>query len=157
MNWSLEAKQASAQYRYSSSVDLFGFPASFQGAIPSVQRNFAGRPASRIFSLHVSDRMSVGSSLFAEFGLRWDKQTHLPTENGENQVSPRLSLLYHLGQNTDLRASWGHYYQSQNLLQLQVEDGIAEFFPARFAGRRRFSPCQANAMPCGSEATRVWI
>ena len=131
MNWGFEAKRLSAAYRYSSSVDLFGFLASFEGAVPSVRRNITTFPKSSTYSLHFSDRVSFGSSMIAEVGFRWDKQTNLPTEEKENQISPRLSFLYRFGPNTDLRASWGHYFQSQGLLQLQVEDGLNEFFPAQ--------------------------
>lgn len=131
VNWGVEVRRLSADYRYASSVDLFGFLASYEGAVPSVQRSVAINPKSSNYSLHFSDRVSFGSSLAAEFGLRWDKQTNLPTENLENQISPRLSVLYRIGGNTDLRASWGHFFQSQGLLQLQVEDGVEEFFPAQ--------------------------
>lgn len=131
VNWGFEARKASASYRYSSSVDLFGFLASFKGAVPSVRRDITTFPKNTAYSLHISDRVSLGSSMIAEFGLRWDKQTNLPTENDENQISPRLSLLYPLGPNTDLRTSWGRYFQSQGMLQLQVEDGIEEIFPAQ--------------------------
>ena len=133
MNWGFEVERLSAAYRYASSVDLFGFSASFDGVSSSVRRNITMFPTSRTYSLHVSDRISFGSSAVAEFGLRWDKQTHLPTERNENQLSPRLSFLYQLGPRSNLRASWGRYFQSQGLLQLQVEDGVREFFPAQSA------------------------
>ena len=133
MNWGFEAEGLSAAYRYSSSVELYGFLASFEGVSSSVQREVVTFPTSRTYSLHVSDRVSFGSSAVAEFGLRWDKQTHLPTESGEHQISPRLSLLYQLGPRSNVRASWGRFFQSQGLLQLQVEDGVREFFPAQSA------------------------
>ena len=133
MNWGFEAEGLSAAYRYSSSVDLYGFLASFEGVSSSVRRDIVTFPTSRTYSLHVSDRMSFGSSAVAEFGLRWDKQTHLPTERGENQISPRLSFLYQLGPRSNVRASWGRFFQSQGLLQLQVEDGVQEFSPAQSA------------------------
>ncbi len=133
MNWGFEVERLSAAYRYASSVDLFGFSASFDGVSSSVRRNITMFPTSRTYSLHVSDRISFGSSAVAEFGLRWDKQTHLPTERYENQLSPRLSFLYQLGPRSNLRASWGRYFQSQGLLQFQVEDGVREFFPAQSA------------------------
>ena len=133
INWGFEAEGLSAAYRYASSVELYGFLASFDGVSPSVQRDIVMFPTSRAYSLHVSDRMSFGSSAVAEFGLRWDKQPHLPTERGEHQISPRLSFLYQLGPRSNLRASWGRFFQSQGLLQLQVEDGVREFFPAQSA------------------------
>ena len=133
MYWGFEAERLSAAYRYSSSVDLFGFLASFEGVSSYAQRDIVIFPTSRTYSLHASDRISFGSSAVAEFGLRWDKQTHLPTERGENQISPRFSFLYQLGPRSNVRASWGRFFQSQGLLQLQVEDGVREFLPAQSA------------------------
>jgi len=131
MSWGFELKRSSVDYAYSSSADWFGLFAAFEGASPPVPRNITASPDSNSYALFFSDRVSFGSRLVTEFGVRWDKQTYLPTENGEEQVSPRVSVLYQLGSNTDLRASWGHFYQSQGLLQLQVEDGVEEFFPAQ--------------------------
>ena len=64
-----------------------------------------------------------------ELGLRWDKQTYTNTGD-DSQLSPRVNALFNLSEQTDLRASWGYYYQPQRIHQLQVEDGIDHYFPA---------------------------
>ncbi len=64
-----------------------------------------------------------------ELGLRWDKQTYTDTGD-DSQLSPRVNALFDLSAQTDLRASWGYYYQPQGIHQLQVEDGIEHYFPA---------------------------
>jgi outer membrane cobalamin receptor len=46
-------------------------------------------------------------------------------------VSPRFSIVRGLSPGTDVRISWGRYYQSQGINELQVEDGIERFFPAQ--------------------------
>ncbi|WP_428102119.1 TonB-dependent receptor domain-containing protein [Candidatus Rariloculus sp.] len=61
------------------------------------------------------------------------KQTYLPVSAGDDQLSPRLSVLFRVGARTDLRASWGRFFQSQDILDLQVEDGVERFFPAQLA------------------------
>ena len=38
-----------------------------------------------------------------------------------------------MGENTDLRFSWGRFFQSQGIHQLQIEDGETRFFPAQRA------------------------
>ena len=38
-----------------------------------------------------------------------------------------------LGPNTELRLSWGRYHQSQGINELQIEDGITNFWPAQKA------------------------
>ena len=67
-----------------------------------------------------------------EFGLRWDDQTYTELPFG-SQLSPRFSVLQALNQRTELRFSWGRYYQSQGIHELQIEDGVTSFFPAQQA------------------------
>ncbi|MGH2652166.1 MAG: TonB-dependent receptor domain-containing protein, partial [Actinomycetota bacterium] len=50
-----------------------------------------------------------------------------------SQVSPRLSVVRGLGPSSRIRASWGRYYQSQGIHELQVEDGVADFLPTQLA------------------------
>jgi hypothetical protein len=52
---------------------------------------------------------------------------------GAEQVVPRTGLLYRLDGQTDLRASYGRFFQSQSLAELQIEDGYVEFAPAQQA------------------------
>jgi hypothetical protein len=42
-------------------------------------------------------------------------------------------LLYRVGGKTDLRLSYGRYHQSENLADLQIEDGVLDFAPAQRA------------------------
>jgi len=67
--------------------------------------------------------------LIIEIGLRWDRQTWI----GEHQLSPRVNLMYALNDRSIFRAAWGRFHQSQRLNELQVEDGVDEFFPAQLA------------------------
>jgi len=133
LSWGIDLRQLSASFAYSSAAQLNGFSAAFEDVPPSTARDIATSPDGQAYGLFVSDRWTIGERLTAEAGLRWDKQTYLPTENGESQLSPRLSVLYEIAPRTDVRASWGKYYQSQGLLQLQIEDGIDRYFPAQFS------------------------
>ena len=45
----------------------------------------------------------------------------------------RTWLQIRFGENTELRLSWGRYHQSQEINELQVEDGITRFWPAQRA------------------------
>jgi outer membrane receptor protein involved in Fe transport len=80
--------------------------------------------------LYVSDRFQLTARTRAELGLRWDKQTYLGPVD-DDQFSPRASLFHEIGDRTELRLSWGRYHQSQGIQELQVEDGVARFFPAQ--------------------------
>jgi hypothetical protein len=42
-------------------------------------------------------------------------------------------VLYSLGADTHVRASWGRFYQAQGINELQVEDGVDRFYPVQFA------------------------
>jgi hypothetical protein len=44
-----------------------------------------------------------------------------------------MNLRYDPGERTQLRASWGRFYQAQGINELQVEDGIETFYPAQRA------------------------
>jgi hypothetical protein len=85
----------------------------------------------------VSDRWRITDRLIADLGLRWDEQTYLP--GGNEQVGPRVSLLYRLDGQTDLRVAYGEFFQSQGLANLQIEDGVLEFAPAQHASSTVFS------------------
>jgi len=126
-----EIESGDAQYAYASAVDLRGVLATLE---PSPSRAFAAAPAPRgdTYAAYVSDRWRITERLIADIGLRWDEQTYLPP-GGAEQVVPRTSLLYRLDGQTDLRASYGRFFQSQTLTELQIEDGVTEFAPAQQA------------------------
>lgn len=86
-------------------------------------------PSGTSYSLYAADRLQLGEPLIVELGLRWDRQTWI----GDHQLSPRVNLRYALGDATALRAAWGRFHQSQRLNELQVEDGVEEFYPAQLA------------------------
>ncbi len=67
-----------------------------------------------------------------EAGLRVDTQTYDGSGDAE-QWGPRASVLYQPRSGTRLRASWGRFYQSQGINELQVEDGVTRFYPAQHA------------------------
>lgn len=70
-----------------------------------------------------------------ELGLRWDQQTYTDLQD-ESQLSPRVNALFNLGNNTSLRLGWGYFYQPQGVHELQVEDGVTDFFPAEESEHR---------------------
>jgi outer membrane receptor protein involved in Fe transport len=81
------------------------------------------------YGAYVNFRFDVVPSLTAEAGIRWDKET-LSADN-DSQFSPRLGLLYRLGESTRLRASWGRFFQAQYINELQISDGVTEYFPSQ--------------------------
>ena len=116
-------------YDYSSAGQLRGVLGTLRPAA-LLARTERLAPEGSSYSVYVSDRVRLTERLIADFGLRWDKQTYLPPEDDE-QYSPRSNFLYRLGSRTDLRMSFGRFFQAERIIDLQVEDGIVDFAPAQ--------------------------
>ncbi len=89
-------------------------------------------PSGGSYSFYFSDRWKVSPRTIFEWGLRWDDQTYTDLAS-DSQLSPRVSLLYGITPMTEFRFSWGRYHQSQGVNDLQIEDGITNFWPAQQA------------------------
>lgn len=76
--------------------------------------------------VYLSDRLRLSDKVTAELGLRYDE--HSVTR--DRDLSPRFNLVAAVGRSTTLRAAWGHYFQSQRIYELLVEDGETDFFPS---------------------------
>lgn len=121
--WGAEARSYDVGYDYTNDFAIDG---TFgKAGLTRFVNSFSGEH----YSAYAADRFRVGSSLVLEVGGRYDHQTL----TDEDQVSPRVNLVYDLGRGGTLRAAWGHYYQSQRPNELQVEDGETNFFPAERA------------------------
>jgi outer membrane receptor protein involved in Fe transport len=131
--WSfgVELEQREARYAYASLADRRGLLATLGGTAPPV-RTLAVAASGDGYGAYVEDRVRITERLIADFGLRWDRQTYLPP-GADSQFSPRLSMLYRLGSKTELRISHGRFFQAEGLLDLQIEDGVSEFWPAQRA------------------------
>jgi len=132
LQWGLHLRSGRAEYAYRNSAEYFGLEALIEpGGGPSASA-VATSPEGTSYALYVADRWKLSANTSVEWGLRWDDQTYTDT-SADTQLSPRFSVLRSLGQRTELRLSWGRYYQAQEINELQVEDGIAQFWPAQRA------------------------
>ncbi|NND45893.1 MAG: TonB-dependent receptor [Xanthomonadales bacterium] len=131
LSWGLELRDTDARYRYQSQAEYNGFYLAYPGVNESLARYIDAAPSGQAWSLYLSDRWQARPSLALDAGLRWDQQTWV--EGDDAQFSPRLSVLWSPRADTDLRLTWGRYYQSQQIQQLQVEDGVDRFYPAQRA------------------------
>ncbi len=128
----LDAAWRVAEYDYAStfqSVAGFPFPNSSAEAIV---RDSQVQPEGAQTGAFLAARWRVTDALTGEVGLRWDNQTY-DEADGATQLSPRVNLLYDVSAQTQVRASWGRFFQAQGINELQVEDGIDTFFPAQRA------------------------
>jgi len=94
--------------------------------------DLSASPDGGSYSFYVSDRWKLWPRTVLEWGLRWDDQTYTDL-SGDSQLSPRFSLLHGITPATEFRLSWGRYYQAQGANELQIEDGITNFWPAQQA------------------------
>ncbi len=132
VQWGLLVKYAEAEYDYSNSVEYGGLQALYQDQPETSSLDLTATPSGAAYALYFSDRWRVSDKSIVEWGLRWDDQTYTELSS-DAQLSPRLAWLRKLGPDTELRLSWGRYHQSQEINELQIEDGIANFWPAQRA------------------------
>lgn len=127
-----EVRRLWGQYNYRNALQIepdFPFPGS-----PGSDSTRAASPKPEGFesSAYWDGRKDLGRRWTVQAGLRVDTQTYDGSDDGE-QWSPRLSVLYRLGPATNIRASWGRFFQSQGINELQVEDGVDHFHRAQHA------------------------
>jgi outer membrane receptor protein involved in Fe transport len=80
-------------------------------------------PEGHEVSAYLAARLRPIDRLTTEVGVRYDDISH----TGDQDVAPRLLAAFDLSDRTTLRASWGRYYQSHGLHELQVGDGATDF------------------------------
>ncbi len=132
VQWGFQAEHSEARYNYVSQAQYFGLPALYENVNDSFSRDLNAAPIGNNFAVYISDRWKFGRSTIIELGLRWDNQSYTGLIS-DSQLSPRLSVLHALSPATELRFSWGRYHQSQGIHELQIEDGVTDFYPAQRA------------------------
>ena len=86
-------------------------------------------PGGTHFGGYVQQQLPIGEKLRMDAGLRFDAVSW----TGDRYVSPRISMAYALTPHTRLTGSTGRFFQSQQLHQLDVQDGDSEFHAAEIA------------------------
>ena len=132
LQWGFAFEHHKARYAYKGNAEYFGLRAVFENVPSTINRDLTAAPSGLSYALYMSDKWKVAAGTILQFGLRWDDQTYTGLPSG-SQLSPRFSILHALSPKTDLRFSWGRYYQSQGIHELQIEDGVTNFFPAQQA------------------------
>jgi hypothetical protein len=132
LTWGFEVQDIHGSYAYSSTAQFFGVLSALASLDAAGTRDFLLEPSGKGLGAYASDRLRIGPRLIADLGLRWDRQTYL-RRGDDGQISPRMSLLFRLDGKTDLRFSYGTFFQAQQLLDLQIEDGMLQFAPKQSA------------------------
>ena len=130
--WGISATTGKADYVYAGAAQYFELQAAYENAPQSISRSLTASPKGGSYAIYVSDRWQLSNKSIVEWGLRWDDQTYTDLSS-DSQLSPRLNVLYRLGEKSELRFSVGRYFQSQPIQSLQIEDGVANYWPAQRA------------------------
>jgi outer membrane cobalamin receptor len=120
------------RYDYRSDLRFeagFPFPSSPAQAL---HRNTSPKPDGFESGAWWDSRIQLDDRWTVQAGLRIDTQTYDGSGDDE-QIAPRLNVLYALNDATRIRTTWGRFYQSQAINELQVEDGIDRFYGAQHA------------------------
>ena len=132
IQWGIEAGYSEAEYDYRNEAEYFELQAIFEDQPEMISNAFVAEPNGGSYAVYFSDRWKVAPNTVLEWGLRWDDQTYNDLSS-DSQLSPRFNLMQFIGPQTELRLSWGRYHQSQAINELQIEDGITNFWPAQRA------------------------
>lgn len=85
-------------------------------------------------SVYLAARLRPIDAFTAEIGVRYDHVSHTT----ESDWSPRVLAALEVSPVTNLRMSWGRYYQSHGIHELQVGDGERSFYPSDLATQLAF-------------------
>ncbi|MEO7174781.1 MAG: TonB-dependent receptor [Saprospiraceae bacterium] len=127
--WGGEFKELSADYHYQNSIHELRADSSEQLYYFDQMLNINMNPKGEQFGGYLTAKFEILSHLFAETGLRYDHTTY----TGDKNWSPRASLVYAFTKTTFLRAGWGHYYQTQFINSINVNNGETVFHKAALA------------------------
>ena len=132
LRFGVDIKDLDAEYRFTS---VRAIEPPFDGILdnrPFTAFDFDLDPAGAQYAAYTELRWRFSDAWTVDLGLRWDQQNYTTAED-DKQYSPRAGILYTPGDNTEIRFGWGQYYQAQEINELQVSDGVADFFPAQHA------------------------
>ena len=136
-SWNLQAGEHSLKAgfelrRFEAEYDYDSFRA-FESPLAGLRSEprdgfflFRGKLADDYLGAYLSDRLSPIKPLTLELGVRFDRHTL----TGDSLWSPRASLAWGLGRSSVVRLGWGHYFQSQRVYELMVEDADTRLYPA---------------------------
>lgn len=128
----IEFKALDASYDY---TNLFSTDARLEGDLLIVDYDstqVALDPSGTEFGVYASHRFRPVKPLTVEWGLRYDAVSWADDAN----LSPRVNVALALSKQTALRIGWGHFYQSQGINEISVQDGEDRFYPAERAEHR---------------------
>ena len=134
--WKLGARYRDLAADYDYQIDSLRQTDLTNGGLPyTLVRDILTSRDGGELGAHVAVRYRFSDNFVTELGLRWDRQDYTDTGD-DTQVSPRVNAIYSVGDRTEIRLGWGDYYQPQGIHELQIQDGVTDFYPAQQAEHR---------------------
>ena len=124
-----EFKHGTANYDYFNTAENWIVTPTGQLGTRADTVDIALEPTGDEISGYVATRVRPIDRLTAEVGVRYDRITHTDDED----LAPRFHAAFELTPRTTIRGSWGRYYQSHGLHELEVGDGQEVFFGSDLA------------------------
>lgn len=132
LQFGFNIKNLDAKYYFSSEQTVVPPFDTILDNQPSTIRDFDLAPAGAQYAAYTELRWRPIDKWIFDIGVRWDQQNYTTAED-DKQYSRRASILYQPTEKSEVRFGWGQYYQAQEINELQVSDGVADFFPAQQA------------------------
>jgi outer membrane receptor protein involved in Fe transport len=110
-----------SQFDRGDLADILGTEAEVERDIRVKPRGWSGGAYTQV-EWDITPKFSISPS------LRWDIQDYYLDQGSELQWSPRLGLAYQWTDETIVRLSLGRYHQQEGVQELQVIDGVTQFF-----------------------------
>lgn len=123
--WQLEYNDG--DYRHRALIDR-GDLATILGAEEEIVRNIDVNPNGWSGGGYVQLDWDISPRLTIQPSLRWDFQNYYLEQSSEQQLSPRFGIGYQWNDTTQLRLSVGRFHQQEGIHELQVIDGLTQFF-----------------------------
>ncbi len=132
LQWGFDLAYGSADYAYNSDTSYFELSTLYPGTPESEIRDLARTPEGGSYAIYLADKWQMAERTFVEYGLRFDQQNY-DQQTFATDASPRVNFFHATRGGTEFRASWGRFLQAQDLRELQIEDGVIDFYRAQRA------------------------
>jgi hypothetical protein len=124
-----DLRGSSGEYDYFSSASFHDVDGQGNIVMPTRTRDVALEPSGSELGVYTALRGRRFGTVTWEAGIRFDHQSH----TGDSDVAPRLLLRWDADDQTAFRGTWGRYFQSQGLHELNVADGETAYGPSERA------------------------
>ena len=115
-----------AQYQFNSSLNIDPLFSKISNYNRPQVANRKLDESGHQYSIYTNIKWLITNKLSSEFGFRFDGQ-HYESAFTSEQINPRLSVLYKINTDSELRFSWGEYSQAEGIYELKINDGLTAF------------------------------